>query len=73
MNINRFVAFAAAVVLVALAVLPVTAQPPEPVGPSHSGEYELPQTEYVPGEILVKFKPTVGQLSACDSLAAKGL
>jgi thermitase len=72
-NIKRFFSLLAALVVVALTVLPVSAQPPVPTSPPPSDDFEVPQTSYVAGEILVKFKPTVSQLGAQATLADDGL
>jgi subtilisin family serine protease len=62
--------------LVAVAVLPISAHPPAPSQPPFSeddnqGSQLAPA--YVPGEILVKFKPAVGPLGTQNTLAAQGL
>ncbi len=56
-----------AAIVVAVVVFPTSAQesPPKPQLPSVG--------DYVPGEVLVKFKPTVGRLGAQNLLAARGL
>jgi thermitase len=41
--------------------------------PAFGPDFQGSGAEYVPGEILVKFKPAVGQLRAQDQLAARGL
>ncbi len=60
---------------------PVLANRPEPVqdkptpGPAAPGgpDVQVPSAEYVPGDVLVKFKPALGQRGAQDLLAAQGL
>lgn len=55
--------------MVAGAAPPISAQEPPPP----SGGEEGPQGEYVPGEILVKFKPGPASLNAQYTLRAQGL
>jgi thermitase len=52
---------------------PTFAQPPLPPNPPNAGEGEKPPAAYAPGEILVKFRPTVDQAEAESLLAAQGL
>jgi subtilisin family serine protease len=62
--------------LVAVTVLPISAHPPAPSQPPFSeddNEGSQPAPAYVPGEVLVKFKPAVGPLGAQNTLAAQGL
>jgi subtilisin family serine protease len=61
--------------LAGLIVLPISAHPPAPSQPPSSDENQGLQSTpvYVPGEILVKFKPVVGPIAAQNTLAAQGL
>jgi thermitase len=74
-NIKLITSLVIAITLAVAAGLPVSANPPAPSEPPSSGDNEgsQPAPAYVPGEILVKFKPTVGPLGAQDTLAAQGL
>jgi len=77
--VKHTISFLITVMLLAAIAGPVAAQPPVPSQPSSSGDSEGPelgpefQSAYVPGEILVKFKPTVGLLGAQSRLAAQDL
>jgi thermitase len=65
----------------AMGAWPILANSPTPLKamrtaesmPAIGPEFQGPEAEYVPGEILVKFKPAVDQLRAQDQLAARGL
>ncbi len=76
--IRRIISLLITTVLLAAIAVPVAAQPP-PYQSSPSADSEGPelgpvfQSEYAPGEILVKFKPTVGRLGAQSTLVAQGL
>lgn len=62
-----------ATILVMITV-PISAGPPAPIGEKPSPEPPPPTSRrFVPGEILVKFKPGVGSLSAQNALQAEGL
>jgi subtilisin family serine protease len=61
--------FTVTAMMVAAAALPISAQEPQPP----SGGEEAPQAEYVPGEILVKFKPGQASLNQQSALRAQGL
>lgn len=57
---------------------PVLANRPEPVPAKPTAgsvvpDVQVPPAEYVPGDVLVKFKPALGQRGAQDLLAAQGL
>ncbi|UCC88818.1 MAG: hypothetical protein JSV81_05800, partial [Anaerolineales bacterium] len=57
---------------------PVLANRPEPVPAKPTAgsvvpDVQAPRAEYVPGDVLVKFKPALGQRGAQDLLAAQGL
>jgi len=64
---------------VAAIAMPIAAQPPlpsQPLPPANSNGPELgpvSQSAYAPGELLVKFKPSVSRLGAQSTLVAKGL
>jgi thermitase len=79
MYIKRVVPFLITLMLLVVMAVPVTAQPPVPSPPPTSSDNEGSQTEpvfqsaYVSGEILVKFKPTVGRLGAQSTLVAQDL
>ena len=79
-HIKRVISFLITVMLLAAIAVPVAAQPTLPSQPSSpSSNSEGPelgpvfQPAYVPGEILVKFKPTASRLGAQSTLAAKDL
>lgn len=73
MNIKRFFPLLAALVIVTLAALPVSAQAPVPTTTPPPADFDVPQTGYVPGEILVKFKPNLSRLGAQATLGDNGL
>jgi subtilisin family serine protease len=79
-SFNLWIALVTTAIVPALA-LPASAQPPlppeqaatpPPVPPS-PGHFQSPQPEYVPGEILVKFKPGTTTPGAQSALRARGL
>jgi thermitase len=72
-NIKRFFPLLVALVIVTLAVLPVSAQAPVPTTTPPPADFDVPLTGYVPGEILVKFKPNLNRLGAQATLADNGL
>lgn len=62
-----------AVTVMAAMAWPTLAQPPLPPDPPDGGDAGQPPAAYVPGEILVQFKPGVSALGAQNTLAAQGL
>jgi type VII secretion-associated serine protease mycosin len=70
----RFIPFMITAMMVAVMTLPISTYAQGPSGEKSSPELP-PQAggRFVPGEILVKFKPAVGQLSAQHALEARSL
>jgi thermitase len=79
-SFNLWIALVTTAIIATLA-LPASAQPPLPPDqaatpqavPPSPGHLQAPQPEYVPGEILVKFKPGTATPSAQGALRAQGL
>ena len=79
-SFKLWIALVTATIIVMLA-LPASAQPPLPPEkaatpqslPPSPGHFQAPQAEYVPGEILVKFKPGITAPGAQSALRARGL
>ena len=76
---GRVMPFVTTLTLVALIALPISAQPQAPTGQagqppsSPAGNVGDSPAPYVPGEVLVKFKPAVSRLGAQNVLSAQGL
>ncbi len=74
--IARFIPFMITAIVVAVMIWPIFAYAQGPSGEKARPEPLTPSPtnrRFVPGEILVKFKPTVGQLSAQRALEARSL
>jgi thermitase len=74
--IARFIPFMVTAMMVAVMTLPISTYAQGPSGEKPRPEPLTPSPtsrRFVPGEILVKFKPAVGQLSAQHALEARSL
>jgi thermitase len=73
---TRFIPLMITALMVAVMSLPISTYAQGPFGETPRPEPSsspLPSGRFVPGEILVKFKPVVGQLSAQRALEARNL
>jgi thermitase len=73
---TRFIPFVITAMMVAVMIWPMSARAQGPFGEKPGSRPPSPPPtsgRFVPGEILVKFKPSVGQLSAQRALEARNL